>query len=121
MISRAYIKLAMDSLKDGPRAHQILVMPGEKEEVPPEVEAIRRSGREFLKNCLIPNKEIDGKKPSKQQKDAYAKMMGVDMDANHIYVLESQGKLFQLLEYGQMNGASSPELLRCQGHACSMH
>ena len=61
MISRAYIKLAMDSLKDETRAHQVLIMAEEGEEVPPEVEALRRSGREFLKNCLIPNKDIDGK------------------------------------------------------------
>ena len=66
MISRPYIRLAMDSLKDEPRAHQVLIMPGEGEEVSPEVEALRRSGREFLKNCLIPAKDIDGKKPSKQ-------------------------------------------------------
>ena len=53
MISRTYIKLAMDSLKDELRAHQVLIMPGEGEEVPPEVEALRRSGREFLKK--LPN------------------------------------------------------------------
>ena len=121
MISRAYIKLAMDSLKDEPRAHQVLIMAGEGGEVPPEVEALRRSRREFLKNCLIPNKDIDGKKPSKQQRDAYAKMMDIDVDANRIYGLTSQGHLFQLLEYGQINGASSQELPRCMVHACFMH
>ena len=49
----------MDSLRNEPRAHQVLMMPGEGEVVPPEIEALRRSGREFLKNCLIPSKEID--------------------------------------------------------------
>ena len=120
VISRAYIKLAMDSLKDEPRAHQVLIMPGEGEEVPPEVEAHRRSGREFLKNCLIPNKDIDGRKPSKQQRDAYAKMMGVDVDANHIYGPNSQGLLFQLLEYGQMNGGFIPRVTQMQG-SCMFH
>ena len=58
MISRPHIQLAMDSLINEPRAHQVLVMPGEGDVVPAEVEALRRSGREFLKNCLIPSKEI---------------------------------------------------------------
>ena len=49
MISRPYIQLAMDSLINEPRAHQVLVMPGEGDVVPAEVEALRRSGREFLK------------------------------------------------------------------------
>ena len=111
----------MDSLKDELRAHQVLVMPGEGEEVPSEIEALRRSGREFLKNCLIPNKDIDGRKPSKQQRDAYAKMMEVDVDANCIYGLNSQGLLFQLLEYGQMNGGFIPESPKCRVHACFMH
>ena len=79
----------MDSLKEEPRAHQVLIMPGEGEEVSPEVEALRRSGREFLKSCFIPSKDIDGKKPSKQQKEAYAKLMDIDVDANHIYSLNS--------------------------------
>ena len=100
MISRPYIRLAMDSLRNEPRLHQVLMMPGDGEVVPPEIEAFRRSGREFLKNCLIPSKEIDGKKPSKQQRAAYAKLMDIDVDANQIYSLSSQGHLFQLLEYG---------------------
>ena len=49
------------------------MMPREGEVVSPEIETLR-SGREFLKNCLIPLKEIDGKKPSKQQRKAYAKL-----------------------------------------------
>ena len=108
----------MDSLKDEPRAHQVLIMPGEGEEVSPEVEALRRSGREFLKNCLIPAKNIDRKKPSKQQKEAYAKLMDTDVDANCIYGLNSQGHLFQLLEYGQMNGGFIP---RGYPDACFLH
>ena len=120
MISRVYIKLAMDSLKDEPRAHQVLIMPGEGEEVPPEVEALMRSGREFLKNCLIPNKDIDGKKPSKQQRVAYARMMDIDVDANCIYGLPSQGHLFQLLEYGQINGGFIPRVTQMCG-ACMSH
>ena len=90
----------MDSLKDEPRAHQLLIMPGEGEEVSLEKEALRRSGREFLKNCLIPSKDIDSKKPSKKQTEAFAKLMDIDVDANHIYGLNSQGYLFKLLEYG---------------------
>ena len=120
MISRAYIKLAMDSLKDEPRVHHVLIMPGEREAVPAEVEAIRRSGREFLKNCLIPNKDIDGKKPSRQQKESYARMMDTDVDANHIYGLGSQGHLFQLLEYGQTNGGFIPRVTQMQG-SCMFH
>ena len=110
----------MDSLKDELRAHQVFIMLGQGEEVPPEVEALRRSGREFLKNCLIPNKDIDGRKPSKQQRDAYAKMMEVDVDANCIYGLNSQGLLFQLLEYGHMNGGFIPRVTQMQG-SCMFH
>ena len=110
----------MDSLKDEPRAHQVFIVPGEGEEVSPEVEALRRSGREFLKNCLIPAKDIDGKKPSKQQKEAYAKLMDIDVDANHIYGLNSQGHLFQLLEYRQMNGVFIPRVTQ-MGSSCMFH
>ena len=113
MISRAYIKLAMDSPK-------VFIMQGEGEEVPPEVEALRRSGREFLKSCLIPNKDINGRKPSQQQRDAYAKMMEVDVDANCIYGLNSQGHLFQLLECGQMNGGFIPRVTQMRG-SCMFH
>ena len=120
MISRACIKLAMDSLKDELIAHQVLIMPGEGEEVPPEVEALRGSWREFLKNCLLPNKDIDGKKPSKQQRDAYAKMMEIDVDANRIYGLSSQGHLFLLLKYGQMNGGFIPRVTQMRG-SCMFH
>ena len=121
MISRTYIKLAMDSLKDEPQAQQVLVMPGEGEEVPPEIEVLRRSRREFLKICLIPSKDIDGRKPSQQQRDSYSKMMGVDVDANRIYGLNSQSLLFQLLGYSQMNGGFIPRVTQMRGHACSMH
>ena len=69
-------------------------MPREGEAVSAEVEAIRRSGREFLKNCLIPSKDIDGKKPTKQQKESYACMMDTNVDTNRIYGLGSQGHLF---------------------------
>ena len=110
----------MDSLRNEPRAHQVLMMPGEGEVVPPEIEALRRSGREFLKNCLIPSKEIDGKKPTKQQRVAYAKLMDIDVDANQIYSLSSQGHLFQLLEYGQMNGGFIPRITQSHG-ACMFH
>ena len=120
MISQPYIKLVMDSLMNEPRAHQVLVMPGEGEAVSAEVEALRRSGREFLKNCLIPSKEIDGKKPTRQQKESYARMMDTDVDANQIYGLGSQGHLFQLLEYGQMNGGFTPRVTQMRGHTCSM-
>ena len=95
MISRPYINLALDSLRNEPRAHQVLTMPGEGEAVPAEVEALRRSGREFLKNCLIPSKEIDGRKPTRQQRESYLCMMDTDVDANHIYGLGSQGHLFR--------------------------
>ena len=120
MISRPYIRLAMDSLRNEPKAHQMLMMPGEGEVVPPEIEALRRSGREFLKNWLIPLKEIDGKKPTRQQREAYAKLMDVDVDANQICSLSSQGHLFQLLEYGQMNGGFIPRITQMHG-ACMFH
>ena len=120
MISQPYIKLAMDSLKEEPRAHQVLVMPREGEAVSAEVEALRRSGREFLKNCLIPSKDIDGKKPTRQRKESYARMMETNVDANRIYGLGSQGHLFQLLEYGQMNGGFIPRVTQMRG-ACMFH
>ena len=91
MISRAYIKLAMDSLKDEPRTHQVLIMAGEREKVTPEVEALRRS-----------------------------KMMDIDVDANCIYGFTSQGHLFQLLEYGQINGGFIPRVTQMCG-ACMFH
>ena len=40
MISRPYIKLALDSLLNEPRAHQVLIMEGEGEVVPAEVEEL---------------------------------------------------------------------------------
>ena len=87
MISRPYIRVAMDSLMQEPRAHIVLVHPRQGEEVPEETESLRRAGREFLKNCIIPNKEIDGKKP---KADAYIKMRVIDVEANRIYGLGSQ-------------------------------
>ena len=47
-------------------------------------------------------------------------MMGVDVDANHIYGLNSQGLLFQLLEYGQMNGGFIPRVTQMRG-SCMFH
>ena len=120
MISRPYIKLALDSLLNEPRAHQVLTMVGEGEVVPAEVEALRRSGREFLKNCLIPSKGIDWRKPNRQQKESYSRMMDTDVEANRIYGLGSQGHLFQLLEYGQMNGGFIPRVTQMRG-ACMFH
>ena len=95
-------------------------MPREREAVSAEVEAIIRFGREFLKNCLIPSKDIDGKKPTKQQRESYARMMDTNVDANRIYGLGFQGHLFQLLEYGQMNGGFIPRVTQMWG-ACMFH
>ena len=120
MISHPYINLALDSLRNEPQAHQVLTMPGEGEAVPAEVEALRRSGRESLKNCLIPSKEIDGRKPTRQQRESYLCMMDTDVDANHIYGLGSQGHLFRLLEYGQMNRGFIPRVTQMWG-ACMFH
>ena len=60
------------------------------------------------------------KKPSKQQKEAYAKLMDIDVDANCIYGLDSQGHLFQLLEYGQTNWGFIPRVTQMCG-SCMFH
>ena len=92
-----YIKAAMDSLMQEPRALIVLRHLREGEQVPEETESLRRAGREFLKNCIIPNKDIDEKKPKAGLHD---KWKGVDVDANRIYGLSSQEHLFKLLDYG---------------------
>ena len=46
--------------------------------------------------------------------------MDIDVDANRIYGLSSQGHLFQLLEYGQMNGGIIPRITQMHG-ACMFH
>ena len=58
IISRSYINLALNSLIDEPKAHIVLKHPTEDEVVSPETEAVRRSCREFFKNCVIPNKKV---------------------------------------------------------------
>ena len=45
-----------------PQAHIVLKHPVADEVVPPETEAARRAGWEFYKNCVIPNKKVDGNK-----------------------------------------------------------
>ena len=71
----------MDSLMTEPRAHIMLQHPSAGEQVPEETEAIRRVGHEFLKNCIIANKDIDGKKPNA---NLYTKWRGIDVNANRI-------------------------------------
>ena len=107
----------MDSLRTEPRAHIVLQHPREGEQVPEETETIRREGHEFLKNCIIPNKEIDGKKPNAS---LYTKWREIDVDANQIYGLSSQEALFKLLDYGQLNGGFIPCLTQMRG-SCIIH
>ena len=45
-----------------PQAHIVLKHLGPDEKVPPETEVLRRAGCEFLKNCVIPKKKVDGTK-----------------------------------------------------------
>ena len=69
----------MDSLMQEPRVFIVLRHPREGEQVPEEAESLKRAGREFLKNCIIPTKDVDGKR----LKDGlYDKWEGVDVDAN---------------------------------------
>ena len=117
MISRSYINLALNSLMDEPRAHIVLKHPTEDEAVPPETEAVRRSGREFFKNCVIPNKKVDC---NKVKEGRYAKWRDVDVDVNRIYGLPSQETLFTLLDYGQINGGYIPRLTQMRG-SCLFH
>ena len=76
MISHSYINLTLNSLMDEPRAHIVLKHPAEDGAVPPETEAVRRSGREFFKNCVIPNKKVDYNKVKERK---YAKWRDVDV------------------------------------------
>ena len=107
----------MDSLMQELRAHIVLRHPKEGEQVPEETESLRRAGREFLKNCIIPNKEVDGKK---LKAGMYDKWKGLDVDANRIYGLASQENLFKLLNYGQLNGGFIPRLTQMRG-SCMFH
>ena len=95
-----------------PRAHVVLKHPAPDEVVPPETEAVRRAGQEFYKNCVIPNKKVDG---TKVKLGIYSKWRDVDVDANQIYGLSSQKYLFNLLHYGQLNGGYIPRLTQMQG------
>ena len=117
MISHSYINLALNSLMDEPRAHIVLKSPTEDEVVSPETEAVRRSGREFFKNCVIPNKKVDC---NKVKEGRYVKWMDVDVDANRIYGLLSQELLFTLLDYSQINGGYIPRLTQMRG-SCLFH
>ena len=117
MISHSYINLALNSLMDEPRAHIVLKHPTEDEVVSPETEAVRRSGREFFKNCVIPNKKVDC---NKVKEGRYVKWRDVDVDANRIYGLPSQELLFTLLDYGQINGGYIPRLTQMRG-SCLFH
>ena len=117
MISRPYINLALDSLMNEPRAHIVLQHPGANEVVPPEVEATRRAGQEFFKNCIFPNKRVDCNRP---KIGVYAKWRDIDVDANRIYGLPSQECPFNLLDYGQLNGGYIPRLTQMRG-GCLFH
>ena len=86
MILRPYINAALALLMAEPLAHIVLKHPGPDEEVSPETEALRRSGQEFYKNCVIPNKKVDG---TKVKSGIYSKWRDVDVDANRIYGLSS--------------------------------
>ena len=79
MILQPYMRVAKDSLMTEPRAHIMLQHPRAEEQVPEETEAIRRVGHRFLKNCIIPNKDIEEKKP---KANLYTKWQGIDVDAN---------------------------------------
>ena len=117
LISRSYINLALNSLMDEPRAHIVLKHPTEDEVISPKTEAVRRSGREFFKNCIIPNKKVDC---NKVKEGRYVKWRDVDVDANRIYGLPSQELLFTLLDYGQINGGYIPRLTQMRG-SCLFH
>ena len=117
MISRPYINLALDSLMVEPQAHVVLKHPAPDEVVPPETEPVRRAGQEFYKNCVIPNKKVDG---TKVKPVIYSKWRDVDVDANPIYGLSSQEYLFNLLNYGQLNGGYIPRLTQIRG-GCMFH
>ena len=117
LISRSYINLTLNSLMDEPRAHIVLKHPTEDEVVSPKTEAVRRSSREFFKNCIIPNKKVDC---NKVKEGRYIKWREVDVDANRIYGLPSQELLFTLLDYSQINGGYIPRLTQMRG-SCLFH
>ena len=117
MISRPYINLALDSLMNEPRVHIVLQHPVTNDVVPPEVEATRRAGQEFFKNCIFPNKKVDCNKP---KAGVYTKWRDIDVDANQIYGLPSQESLFNLLDYGQLNRGYIPRLTQMRG-GCLFH
>ena len=100
-----------------PWAHVVLKHPAPDEAVPPETEAVRRVGWEFYKNCVIPNKKVDG---TKVKPGIYSKWRDVDVDTNRIYGLSSQEHLFNLLDYGQLNGGYIPRLTQMRG-GCMFH
>ena len=117
MISRPYINLAFDSLMNDPQALIVLQHPVTDEVVPPEIEATRRAGQEFLKNCVFPNKKVDC---NKVKAGVYARWRDIDVDVNWIYGLPSQECLFNLLDYGQLNGGYIPRLTQMRG-GCLFH
>ena len=90
-----------------PQAHIVLKHPASDEAISSETEAVRRAGWEFYKNCVIPNKKVDG---TKVKPGIYSKWRDVDVDANWIYGLSSQEHLFNLLDYRQLNGGYIPRL-----------
>ena len=117
MISRPYINLALDSLMNEPRAHIVLQHPGADEVITSEVEAIRRAGQEFFRNCIFPNRRVDCNRP---KAGVHAKWKDVDVEANQIYGLSSQEHLFNLLDYGQLNGGYIPRVTQMKG-GCLFH
>ena len=116
MILRPYINAALASLMGEPQAHIVLKHPGPDKEVSPETEALR-SGQEFCQNCVIPNKKVYG---TKVKSGIYSKWRDVDVDAKRIYGLSFQEHLFNLLDYGQLNGGYISRLTQMQG-SCMFH
>ena len=117
MISRPYINLALDSLLNDPRAHLLLQHPGADEVLTPEIEAVRRSGQEFFRNCIFPNRRVDCNRP---KAGIHAKWKEVDVEANRIYGILTQEHLFNLLDYGQLNGGYIPRVTQMRG-GCLFH
>ena len=117
MISRPYINLALDSLTNEPQEHILLQHPGADEVLTPETEAVRRAGQEFLRNCIFPNRRVDCNWP---KAGIHAKWKEVDVEANQIYGISSQEHLFNLLDYGQLNGGYIPRVTQMRG-GCPFH
>ena len=117
MISRPYIKLALDSLMNEPRVHILLKHPGADEVLTPETEAVGRAGQEFFRNCIFPNRRVDCNRP---KAGIRAKWKEVDVEANRIYGISSQEHLFNLLDYGQLNGGYIPRVTKMRG-GCLFH